>query len=225
MTKDIKLKATKRKEVGKSVNNLREAGLLPAVMYGHNLENVNISVKETDFAKTYQEAGESTLIDLVLDEKPVKVIIQDVQLDPVKGGFIHADFHMINMKEKMTAYIPLKFTGSADAIKTYGGILVTAKDEVEVSCLPQDLVSEIEVDLTPLMNIDDAIHISDLKVPEGVTLKDDPQDMVANIVAPAAEEEEPVVAPVEGAEGAAAAPATEEGATAESAQEKTEEKK
>lgn len=181
---NLALKASKRSETGKKVDSLRQQGQIPAVLYGNHIEPVNITLKYTDFEKVYKEAGESTLIDLSVDDaSPVKVLIQDYQLDPRINQFLHVDLHQVNMKEKIHTEIPLKFVGEAPAIKTYGGILVTQLDSVQVSCLPQDLVHEIEVDISNLNEVDDALHVSDIKVPQGLEVVNAGEDLVVIIQA------------------------------------------
>jgi len=181
--KSILLKAQKRDVVGKAASRIREKGLIPAVVYGHKIKNINIQVASNEFMKVYREAGESTLFDLSLnDASPVKVIIQDVQKDPVKGDFIHVDFHQVSMKEKLQTQIPLKFVGVAPAVKAFGGVFVTQKESINVKCLPQDLVSEIEVDVTPMVTLEDSLRIKDLRVSEKIEVLDNPQDIVASVI-------------------------------------------
>lgn len=177
----ILLNVKKRIEKKKKVDGLRSEGYIPAVLYGHKVENVNLSVSVGDFNKLYKLAGESTLIDLNIDEssKPVKVIIQDVQVDAVKRNFLHIDFHQVNMKEKLHTHIGLVFTGEAYAVKNFGGVLVTNKDTIEVKCLPTDLVSEITVDLSSLKNLEDTIRIKNLIIPRTIEVLDNPDEIVA----------------------------------------------
>lgn len=203
----LALKADKRSETGKKVDSLRQQGQIPAVLYGNDIEPVSITLKYTDFEKVYKEAGESTLIDLSVDgAAPVKVLIQDYQLDPRINQFLHVDLHQVNMKEKIHTEIPLKFVGEAPAVKTYGGILVTQLDSVQVACLPQDLVHEIEVDISGLTEIDSSIHVSDVKAPQGLEIHNAGEDLVAIIQAARTAKE------VEDAQGAAPESATPEGA-------------
>ncbi|MFH1173171.1 MAG: 50S ribosomal protein L25 [bacterium] len=202
------LNAVSRKETGKQVNNLRKQGLVPAVVYGQGQTTRNLTLKYVDLEKIYRQAGASSLIDLTIDNaESAKVLVSEIQHDPISGRYLHVDFNQIRMDKKLNTEIPLKFVGESFAVKSLGGILETSLQEVKVECLPQDLVHEIEVDLTPLKNLDDMIYIKDLKVPAGIEILNGPDEVVALAVEPQQEEITPT-APAEGA--AAAAPAGEE---------------
>ncbi|KKQ56860.1 MAG: 50S ribosomal protein L25 [Parcubacteria group bacterium GW2011_GWA2_38_13] len=191
------LKVQKREATKKKLNALREKEIVPAVIYGHKIKNTNVQVFMNDFIKVHRVAGESTLFDLVVnDEKPVKVIIKDVQRDPIKGDVVHIDFHQVSMTEKLQAQIPLRFIGIAPAIKTFGGVFVTQKEAISVKCLPQDLVTDIEVDVTSIVNLEDSIKIKNIKVPEKIEVLDDSEDIVAAVIVTKEEvvEVKPVIA-------------------------------
>ncbi|MEK7496758.1 MAG: 50S ribosomal protein L25 [Patescibacteria group bacterium] len=173
-----------------TTNNLRSSGQIPAVIYGHGLKPAVVSVEKIAFGKVWRSAGESTLIDLMLDSKEaVKVLIQSVQKDPVKGTVDHVDFHQIRMDEKLTTEIPLKFVGEAPAVKEFGGILVRNLDHLKVECLPKDLVHEIEVDTALLKELNHSLLVKDIKLPAGikVLMKDD--EMIATVIPPRTEAE------------------------------------
>jgi len=188
--KNISLDASLRKETGKKLESLRERGEVPAVLYGHKVSNQNVSIRHKELLKLIK-GGESRLIDLIIDEdKPVKVIIQASQVDPLTGDYIHIDFYKINMDEKIHVTIPLHFVGEVPAVKELNGVLMTNIEEVEASCLPQDLVENIEVDISGLKTFDDAIHVKDLKVPEKVeVLGHNEDDLVAKVMPPRTEKE------------------------------------
>ncbi len=186
----INLVAQKRELSGKKVKSLKQAGKIPAVLYGHGLENVNLLLDQMVAEKVYKQAGESTLIDLVVDnQKPVKVLIQSAQLDNLSNRLIHLDLHQVRMDEKIHTEIDLKFVGEAPAVKTYGGILVTNIHSLKVDCLPTDLVHEIEVDLSGLSELESAIHISDIKLPKGLTIHHELGEVVAMVQPPRTEKE------------------------------------
>ncbi len=186
----LNLKAKTRSIVGKKVKSLRAAGKVPGVVYGHGVEGQTIVLEYPALEKMFKAAGESTLIDLAIDEKPaVKVLIQDYQHDPVTNQFVHVDFHQINMNETLTAEIKLNFIGESPAVKGLGGTLVTVLNIVEVECLPKDLVHEIDVDLSVLATFDDVIHISDIKLPAGMTATHEGNDPVALVQEPRSEED------------------------------------
>lgn len=175
-----------------NIEELRVSGILPAVVYGGDRVNSqSLSITYADFEKLYNEAGESSLIDLQVEgeNEPVKVLIQDIQYDPVKGQMIHADLRQIKMSERMTASVELTFSGEASAVKELGGTLMKAHDYVNVTCLPKDLVSEIVVDLTVLKTFTDTIRVSDLSVPSGIVITDQPEMVLAKVTPPLTEEQ------------------------------------
>lgn len=193
---ELSLKASAREEVKKKVDQLRKQGKVPAVLYGHKVKPTNLAVDYSTFEKVYKKAGDSTLVDLIVDESaPVKVLIQDYQYDPVSHKFIHIDFHQVDMNEKITTEIPLKFMGVAPAVKELSGVLVTMHDTVEVRCLPGALVHEIEVDLSGMKTFDDMIHFSDITIPAGMEVLNKMDDVIAQVQA-AREEEDLSAAPV-----------------------------
>ncbi|MFH0856954.1 MAG: 50S ribosomal protein L25 [bacterium] len=219
----LKLEAKKREKTGKKVKDLLEKNLLPGVIYGHKIENKNIEVKRAAFEKVYKAGGESTLIDLqVDDEKPVKAIIKETQMDVSGEKFIHFDLNQVNMDEKLTTEIALKFTGEAPAVKTLGGMVITYIDSVAAECLPDDLVHEIEVDISSLDGFDRAIHIKDLKVPKGIKLLNEENDLVVIIEEP---REEKVEKKEEAVAGAEAAPAAEKAEGEKKEEKKKDDKK
>jgi len=187
--------ATSTRTTGISAQNLREQGLVPVELYSHKEDNIHLQVKANEFIKVFVAAGESALIDLKIDDKDAgKILVKDIQLDPVKDKIIHADFYKININEKLTADIPLVFTGLAPAVKELGGILVKQVDSVHTQCLPADLVHEIAVDLSGLATFNDSILIKDLQLPEGIEILNDLTVLVASVTEPRKIEDE---APVE----------------------------
>lgn len=188
--KEIILEATKREITGKKAKKFLKEGKILGVVYGHKVDNRNILLNFIAFKKAYDKAGESTLIDLKIDgEEPVKAIIKDTQMDLGGEKFIHVDFHQVNMKEKLTTDIALKFVGESRAVKELGGMLLKNIDFVPVECLPKDLVHEIEVDISGLDDFDKSIHVKDLKMPAGVIALTDLEETVVFVEAPRAEEE------------------------------------
>lgn len=186
----LKLDAKKREVIGKRVKTLRTEGLIPAVVYGHGIEAKNLTVDYRAFEKLFGKAGESSLIDLAVEGgEPVKVLVHEVQFDPMKGKINHVDFRQVNMKEKLEAEVILKFVGEAPAVKVNGGMLVRVMDALVVRCLPGDLVHEIEIDLTKLVNIGDSVSVSDIAPPPGMEFLARPNDVIVVANAPISEEE------------------------------------
>jgi large subunit ribosomal protein L25 len=219
------LTATTRDTLGKKVKQLRFAGDMPVVLYGAGAKTQHLTVNIKEFTKVQHAAG-STLVDLVIDgKKPAKVLIQDLQHDPVTGDTTHADFLQVKLDEKIQTEIPLTFVGESAAVKDLEGNLVTTKDAIKVEAYPQDLLSEIEVDISSIATFDDKITIADIKVPSTITILDDLEETLAVVTPPRTEEElEAELAPTTDEAEAAAVAATEEASTEKSEdEEKSEE--
>jgi large subunit ribosomal protein L25 len=190
------LSVQNRDEISKNIKEVREKGYIAAEFYGHKMDNKHLAVKKDDFRKAYKEAGESSVINLVLDGKKMPALIHEVQQDYVSGETLHIDFYGVRMDEKLTAGVALEFVGEAPAVKTYGGVVNKSLQEVEVEALPSDLPHSIKVDLSVLTEIGQSIYIKDLALPKGVEVLVDPETVVVGIAAPRAEEETPV-APID----------------------------
>lgn len=189
-TNKISLKAQTRTIFGKKVKSLRANGLVPGVIYGHGSKGQSVEIKATDFNKAYQEAGTSALIDLKIDDdKSIKVIAHEPQIDPVYGQALHVDFYQVRMDEKIKTEIPLEFIGESDAVINDEGVLITNRDNIEIECLPNDLIPMIEVNLEALKTFDDQITVSDLKVPATVEILTDLEEVIAFVEPPRSDEE------------------------------------
>lgn len=198
----VVLRAQKRDKSVKAKHLLWEK-VLPAEIYGSGLENVSVQMDYQEFRKAYIAAGENTVIDLTVEgTAPRKVLVQKVDFEPVSGNMRHVDFMNVNMKKEVHTHIPLEFVGVAPAVKDFGGILMHNTSELEVKCLPGDLVHSIEVDISGLVDFGISIHVKDIKIPAGLTVLTDEELTVATVSAPKVEVEEvaaPEEAPVEGA--------------------------
>ena len=190
----IELQAKIRELVGKSQNSLRREGFLPSVIYGHNFESLPIQIKYSDFEKVFKKAGESTLINLKINDKDEPVVIKDIQKDPVSDKIIHADFYKVNLKEKIKAKVPLIMKGESEAVKA-GGILIRIINELEVEALPQDLPHELQIDISRLQNFGDHILIKDISVSDKVKIEANLEDVVALVQEPRTEVVEEAAAP------------------------------
>lgn len=164
----------------KKIKNLRKKGLIPAVIYGRGIETRSLLLEALPFEKIYQKAGESSLVQLVIDkEKPISVLIQDAQTDPLSDKIIHVDLHQVRETEKVTTEIELKFVGESKAIRELGGTLVRNLDRIKVEALPKNLIHEIEVDISKLTTFEDVIHVSNLKIPETIKILEKSDEVVA----------------------------------------------
>ncbi len=189
---ELSLNAKTRIKEDSTPKKLRREGYIPAVLYGHKITTQNLKIPVQRMEKIYNEAGESQLLNLSIDGKqPVKILIKDIQTDLIKDKFLHADFYQVKMGEEITTEIPLSFIGQSKAIKELGGFLIKNMESIEVSCLPSNLPSEIEVDISQLQDFSDQIKLNDLKLPKDVELTSETtDDVVAIIEEPRGEEEE-----------------------------------
>lgn len=179
----ISLKAFEREILGKKVSKLRREGIIPGHVFGKKVETESVAVKATDFIKVYKEAGETGLIDLKIGEEKVRpVLIRQVQVDPVRGEILNIDFYQVNLTEKTTVNVPINLIGEEpELVHTGEAVVIQPMMEVEVEALPDDLPENIEVDITPLKAIDDAITVADLPVPNGVTILAEPEAVVVKL--------------------------------------------
>lgn len=184
----IEIKAQKR-DLKERNKEIRKEGFIPAILYGPGIKNIPLKLKIEDFKKVYKEAGETTLISLILDNgEKYLALIHDFQRDPLTEEFIHVDFFQPSLKEKVEAEVPLKFVGESYAEKNLGGVIIKEISELDVRSLPQDLPREIEVDISKLKEIGDEIKVKDLKIPEGVEVLRDEEDIIALVEVPEEEE-------------------------------------
>jgi large subunit ribosomal protein L25 len=219
-----------RPGVGKGfVRKLRAAGRIPGVCYGKGEPSVSISLDPRALRRLLErsEAGMNTLINLAVEGGGAFdgriMMVRELQKDPVEGSYLHADLLAVDVQQLIEVSVPIRITGRAQGVEL-GGILDQVLRELELECLPLAIPSEILVDVSEL-DVGQSLHVSDLELPEGVTLRSDPGLSVVSVVAPAkveevaeeaeeAEEVEGEEPAAEEKEGAAEAP--------EAAEEKTE---
>ena len=210
----LSLHAEERKVLGKKVKNLRKDGILPAHVFGKGVEGESVSVIAKDFLKVFKTAGETGLIDLKIGAEKVRpVLIREVSYNPVSGDLIHIDFYQVNLSEKVKVSVPIVQIGEQpESVHLGETIVLQTLNEVEVEALPADLPENIEVDITSLKNVDDAITVGQLSVDkEKITIHADPEEIVVKL-APAVSAETQALLEEQAAEQAAAAAETEEGA-------------
>lgn len=205
---DLKLKASKRTVSGRHVRKLRTEGVVPAVVYGHRTEAEAVSLDGAEFRRVYAKAGRTHLVDLVLDgDRAQKVLIKEVQNHPRFDGPQHVDLFRIDLKEKLQIEVPVTVVGEAEPVKRGDADLLISLHSIRVECLPSDIPEAIEVDVSGLLEIDDAIRVHDLKLPEAVTVLSGEDEMIVKVQAHRVTEE-----PVAEAEGEEAVAEGEEGA-------------
>ncbi|MBU4480928.1 50S ribosomal protein L25 [Patescibacteria group bacterium] len=197
----LTLTAKIRKEVGKKTKILRNKGILPAVLYGPKVANLNLEVDLKEFEKIYKEAGESSLLKLKVKSEKLKVeeflvLIHDIQFDPLTEKPIHIDFYQPSLKKEIEAAVTLIFEGEAPAVKGLGGTLVKDISEIKVKALPQDLPKEIKVSIEKLKTFHDRVLIKDIEIPRGIKVLRGQEEIVAS-VSPLAKIEEELAKPIE----------------------------
>ncbi len=184
----MELKATIRQIKGSQVKNLREDFKVPAVVYGLGNPSVSLEIGYNEFVKVLRASGLTSLIELNIDGNTKKVLVKEVQKNPVSGKVIHVSFIEVNLKVKIKAYIPVVVTGEEDSsvLKSGEGVLNVIKQEIHVEALPTDFPHEFTVDVSGLENIGDEIKISQIAFDrEKVSLVDDSEDdLVLNIDRP-----------------------------------------
>jgi len=187
-----KLSAKVRKETGKKTSVLKNSGRIPAVIYGHKVENVLLDVDYKEFQKVLREAGESSLIELDIegDKEKRPVLVHELQRDPVTDKLIHIDFFQASLTEEVEVKVPLVFEGTSLAVKDLGGTLVKNISELDIKALPQDLPHEIKVSVDGLNTFEDHILVKDLNIPKGVKVLAEPDEIVLSVSQPENVEEE-----------------------------------
>lgn len=217
MITDYQISAEPRTATGKSASRrFRREGKIPAVVYGAGKDNLSLLLDHHEIFHNLETEGfHSAIIKINIGKQVEQAILRDVQMHPVKPNVFHVDFQRVSATEKLHIAVPIHFIGEEDApgVKTEHGIMSHMINEVDVSCLPADLPEYLDIDVSG-MNLGDSVHLSDIKVPEGVELTallhEGEDQVVATVYAPQidAEAEE-----LEEAEAAAAEEAAEEGET------------
>jgi large subunit ribosomal protein L25 len=201
----VSFNATARDQAGKgAARTLRSKGLIPAVIYGHGRDPQSLSLNARDLDKLLGHIqAESTVIEVSVGGTTSKTLIREIQRHPIKRQILHVDFQALVAGEKVTVSIPIVLEGIPEGVRLGGGVLDQTLRELEIEVDPSSIPDHIEFDVTNMV-IGDSVHVSDLKMPEGVEVLDDPETSVAVLAAPRAViEETAAVEPVEGAEGVA----------------------
>jgi len=210
MAEAQKLAVRPRTVVGKKVAGLRRDGTLPGVIFGGHKDSTPVQTDLHSFQLSYRRWGNTTLLSLEgLDGDGIPALIHGVSRDTRTGKLLHVDFQRVSLTEKTHADVPLHFVHESPAVRTLGAVLVHARDHITVEAFPQDIPHAIEIDLSGLVEIDDAIYVRDLRIDATtVRVMDDPDELLVKAVPVRIEEEAP----------AAAAPAEGEAAAAEGAE-------
>ena len=182
----VQFNVTKRDSLGKEASKkFRRDGLIPAVVYGKNKENLNINVNHLKLKQIFKsDAGENTIIEMQVEDSDIKkkVLLKEAHLDTLTSNPIHLDFYEINESEIVNVSCPLKFTGKPEGVKN-GGVIQTLANEVQVQCLPENIPNNIEIDIAHL-EIGETFRVEDLTEVEGVDIVSNPNSTVLSILAP-----------------------------------------
>ncbi|MDY6877513.1 MAG: 50S ribosomal protein L25 [Chloroflexota bacterium] len=191
-TEQVELTAEKRSVLGKQVRQLRRQGWVPAVMYGHDFVSMPLQFEAGNLTRVLSQVGGSQLIRIKVkgQKQPEMALVRDVQRDCIRGTLMHVDFYRVMMTERLTAEVPLSITGESPVMERKEGILLHGISTIEVECLPGDLVDAIEVDLSDLVEIDQALYVRDLAVPAGIEVLTSLEEMIVRVAPLEAEEEE-----------------------------------
>jgi large subunit ribosomal protein L25 len=183
----VEMNAVKREELGKQANNkIRKDGLVPAVVYGRNKKNINISIDGKELKKVLSgtEARENTIISISIegtDEKR-KVLLKEAHLDTLTSAPLHFDFYEITDGEKLKLVCPLNFIGKPEGVKN-GGVIQTLSNQVSIECVPEKIPNNITIDISDL-EIGDTLFVENLPVEDGVTILSNPKSTTISILAP-----------------------------------------
>ena len=202
MSNEIILNADLRVRTGtnKTREIRREDSMVPAIIYGNEEESKNIKLKLNELTKASEnELFYTQVLKILLEGNEEKVVLKELQREPVKGKFLHADFQRVSRKTKLKVIVPFRFNGeeNCEGVKTDGGVLAKAISEIEIACLAGNIPEAIEIDITNLM-LNEAIRLSDINLPEGAEIPgfDEENDqMIVSVNPPRAEEEEPEILP------------------------------
>lgn len=179
---NIQLNATARALPTPELQTERMGKSIPGIVYGSGKGQTAVFVKQIEAIKAFRDAGESTVVDLVIEGgETIPVLIHEVQLDPVSDLPIHFDFLRVDMKKMVHTHIELRTIGEAPAIKA-GHIIVKQIEELEVEGLPSDLVGHIDVDVSALAEVGDDIKVSELNIPAGIKVLADADQVVVGVI-------------------------------------------
>ena len=193
--------AEPREVTGKKVSTLRRQGILPAVVYGAEVESQPIQMNAREFDVLRRTVSRNTLVDLKIgSRKATPALLQGIHEHPVRRNPMHVDFQVVSLTEEITIDVPVNYVGDSTASDKLGGTLLHLRETVSVRALPTALPSGVDLDISPLDSFDAVLHVSDLVAPEGTTVLTDPEEALARVQPPRVEEE-PVVEEEELPEG------------------------
>jgi len=183
--KQTELLATTRQTLGKKVRFLRRQGITPVHLFGHNVESVALQCDTAQLKRVLAQTGRTRLISLNLDEakKPRNVVIREVQREPRTSELLHVDFYQVSMAEKIRVEVPIVSIGEAPALKLKESFLLQELNSLSVECLPGEIPNRVDIDLTSLTEVGQAIHVKDIMLDKEGTILNNPEQLVVKISA------------------------------------------
>ena len=203
--KGLALPASKRNVLGKKTRFLRRQGITPAHLFGHGLESIPLQCDTAKLQRIIAQAGTTRLIALEIegDKQPRSVFIREIQRDACTGALFHIDFYQVRKSERIKADVPIVPVGEAPALKEKGRSLIHGVTTLSVECLPDKLPPQIEVDLSPLEEVEQAIYVKDIALSPDVTVITAPDQLVMKVSEVYMEKVEEVVVEAEAVEAEA----------------------
>lgn len=189
MAENIEVSVDHRKTTGKKVRFLRRKGIVPLHLYGKNLDSLTLQGNAVDLNKVISEAGTTRLVSLKIgdSQNPRNVMVREVQKDPIRGDLLHIDFYEVNMAEEIKVEVPVTVVGESPALRNRDNMLYQTMDSLEIQCLPDKVPDQIEVDISSIQEVDQAIHVKDINIP-GITILNDPELPIVKVGLRPAEE-------------------------------------
>ena len=194
----MQLNASKREITGKASRRLRHEGRLHAVLYGQRSAATSLELDMHEFERVYARSGRTQLIDLVVGGgRPHKVLVKEVQVSPRRNTLLHVDFHQVSLRERLQVDVPVTVSGEAEPVRAGEADVLQVLHSLRVECVPTRIPEAIEVDVSGLPEVDAAVRVSDIHLPEGVAAVADPDDVVVKLAARRVVAEEAVEAEAE----------------------------
>jgi len=210
---ELKINAARRDVLGKRNRFLRSQGFTPAHLFGHSLESLTLQCNTNELKKIVAHAGTTRLVSLKIDgeKTPKSVFVREIQRDALGKILLHVDFYQVTKGEKMTMDVPIVLIGEAPAMKGKGRMISRGITVLSIECLPEKVPPQIEVDISSLVDLEQAIHVKDIVLDPDIAVHVDPEQLVVKVteVIIKIEEEKPVAAEEVAAEGEEGAEGTE----------------
>lgn len=182
MTDKIELRVDNRNITGKKVRFLREDGIVPVHLFGHNIDSVLLQASEVELSKALSKAGRTRLIDLKIgeDQHTRNVMVREVQREPIRGDLVHVDFYEVNMAEKIRVEVPITLSGESPALKMRENMLSQDMNSLTIECLPDKMPDRIEIDISVLTESDQSIRVKDVS-PGEMDILNDPDLVIVKV--------------------------------------------